>query len=1378
MLDRVFAPDSQQGLRTRINEHVLPEAFRLASDIMQHALSQLEDIRQRFGGSLTAESADLQKLQSSASLLQGQLGGIGIVSCGAKTRDDFFDKLTQLLSDIEHVQNAMPVLHDLDYKERLQRHGRISEAHKGTLAWVLNQDHRDDCSNSSPSLGSWLTCDKSLAWVTGNPGSGKSTLMKFVADHQDTRKLLNTWAGEREVLVISHYFDALGTPNQKSLEGLLRALVYGIISAKPTLRSDLLPNVWESSSTAPLPTTFGFASIMDRIANNTLPVNVCFFIDGLDEYGGEYAYLCQVIANMARLPFVKLCVSSNTLPVFENQLGTVCEAKLSLHKLNRDDIYRYIKDQTYQRRTPSSGSSYEQSGAIADKSQGIFLWAVLAIRLPLDIFSHVQSYEDIPSELSHLLRLTMESVDFRKHETMAGSLIMARDERFLPAEIFFFHQTEYNFGDSTFPLAWDRGLLPSISERSRNQTFAASIRMRLKRLCNGLLEVHDGVVVFMHRVIFDLMFDHKISESLLTKAGRNFDSDLSVFKAAMSWFKQRRYQSSELHDLKTAPQAISLAYVESIMTFLDTHNDDLSGFRNMPLKPFEVYALSRAVDFRGGYDSVCGNAAWLGVAQDLGYMGETSPSTAETFKHIYETWIRPYEKHMYRQRLGERDPMEDILDLADSLKLSLKFARRCDQKKTHVASLTWAILDDVEEILSTIAAKGQYNTINLSTVRGIYRHLVIEAGIEGYLKKKLLEDPGYFDNEYSKAYRSPLYSALGVTPRFLCAGKPRARYYNKWLVESLLILGHDPNKTYRGGETPFSAFVDQCFPDAVCGQPLQFDALSLRVNIEMLNLMLHHGANPEAYTEVRDQKFRKWRVPVWFKLLKLVPCVETPCQAMFERVFSMMLEHSSTVTHAPALLELKSGGETFQWIPYPIWNICKDNFELHRITEGSSPSDAYFVFRIFLKVCERTSKDLEISHCTKQYLSHCFLPDYPELAHQISSPTLGNESGSGTAGRTTNSSFTPGQNAESLSYRISTSATSIEIPETGVDSGLQKGGDTDDSYIEPYMEDENMDDVCSIQSLDDDIQSKISSIARTPHTIAAERQVGDLLSRHPDIRFILDASGDLMPKDRLKRNIRRSLKLLYLELRKEAQDNAQVQVLTTRMLKGRGSRTRISERAVDDGFAVAPLENQDQDQDSRLDFRKDREFLDTWLSQVQLSQRLEDDSLKDQLIDDIMGETATESDHCTSEDSSSDSGEFQAVRLAQDFLMRGAPFAAFLTHLGLSLLPDHLRQVMQLASWDNIELIDTPFEISTFDQIKSFTENLTGSPWNWWPMNPPQVPLRRGYIRMNWHCSLQSYSQQGECLSKSHELVQLGFENAFTCFRALFSAQPVVYIIW
>jgi hypothetical protein len=106
----------------------------MGSDILKHALSQLQDTRQWFGDSLTAESADFQKLQSSASLLQVQLSGLGIFSRGTETRDDFFDKLTQLLSDLERVQKTMQVLHELDYRERLQRHDRISEAHKRTLA--------------------------------------------------------------------------------------------------------------------------------------------------------------------------------------------------------------------------------------------------------------------------------------------------------------------------------------------------------------------------------------------------------------------------------------------------------------------------------------------------------------------------------------------------------------------------------------------------------------------------------------------------------------------------------------------------------------------------------------------------------------------------------------------------------------------------------------------------------------------------------------------------------------------------------------------------------------------------------------------------------------------------------------------------------------------------------------------------------------------------------------------------------------------------------------------------------------------------------------------------------------------------------------------
>ena len=45
--------------------------------------------------------------------------------------------------------------------------------------------------------------DASLYWITGKPGSGKSTLMKYIFDHHTTRKELNTSAVGKQLILIS-----------------------------------------------------------------------------------------------------------------------------------------------------------------------------------------------------------------------------------------------------------------------------------------------------------------------------------------------------------------------------------------------------------------------------------------------------------------------------------------------------------------------------------------------------------------------------------------------------------------------------------------------------------------------------------------------------------------------------------------------------------------------------------------------------------------------------------------------------------------------------------------------------------------------------------------------------------------------------------------------------------------------------------------------------------------------------------------------------------------------------------------------------------------------------------------------------------------------
>lgn len=522
--------------------------------------------------------------------------------------------------------------------------------------------------------------------------------------------------------------------------------------------------------------------------------------------------------------------------------------------------------------------------------------------------------------------------------------------------------------------------------------------------------------------------------------------------------------------------------------------------------------------------------------------------------------------------------MKDIEDLVESLRKCLEYARRCDQKENTVAT-TWALLDNVEESLLSMTARNQFNVSDVSMARGIYRHLVIESGIQRYIANKLWVDPGYCDNKYSQKYRSPLCSALGAAPHSLHPAHLSPESMDRSLFKSLLALGHEPNKFHHTGETPWVSFVNTHIPNTLSNSPPGLNKININLINEISILMLEHGARPGDHVELLDKKSRTWKVPIWFKFLMLAHWVPAFQQATFKRVFSMMLERTPDVLDSRALMELKSDGETYEWIPFPLWTICADNFTLPNISD-SSPSDAGFVCRIFVGSCEKNLNNLEVSERSRKYLSSYFLPDYTELGRQILMLIPGSDSR--TIGLTTITSVTRDGNTESISGRNSTVATSIELPE-GIEVESRKEGAVCNGARAEV--DAIIDEVGSIQSIDEDIQSHNSSIARTPGIIAAERQIGDLLSRHPDLRFIIDVSSELMPKERLERNIRRSLKHLYLKLREQTEKHIEIQVLTTRMLKGRGSRTRISRRTVDGELAsLSPRNSNEEDVEIRPSF--------------------------------------------------------------------------------------------------------------------------------------------------------------------------------------------------
>lgn len=59
-------------------------------------------------------------------------------------------------------------------------------------------------------------------------------------------------------------------------------------------------------------------SAFRRVANaESLPLRVCFLINGLDEYDSDHAELFKVLRDAASSPHIKLCVSSRPWDVFD-----------------------------------------------------------------------------------------------------------------------------------------------------------------------------------------------------------------------------------------------------------------------------------------------------------------------------------------------------------------------------------------------------------------------------------------------------------------------------------------------------------------------------------------------------------------------------------------------------------------------------------------------------------------------------------------------------------------------------------------------------------------------------------------------------------------------------------------------------------------------------------------------------------------------------------------------------------------------------------------------------------------------------------------------------------------------------------------------------
>lgn len=337
-----------------------------------------------------------------------------------------------------------------------ERKANIADRHFRTLDWALDAPEGQ---RKWDNLAQWLLKNGSgLYWLAGKPGSGKSTLMKYLSDHPRATCLLKEWAGQSELVISQFFFYALGMLEQKSQDGLLRSLLYQILDQYRDPIEQILPAMWKEATFTEntdhelaMPSLSEMQTALLQLVGKALAdKKFWILIDGLDEFEGKHVTIATFISRLEQLPNVKIIVSSRPLPVFVSRFEHA--PKMYLQDLTNRDIVTYIYDTIKHHPLMAQIAHLEQgiatkiSRILIGKASGVFLWVVLACR---SILEGLEDYEtvpelmgritELPSELDDFFRRIVSGVDNRKRDKCARLLRLvfesqsSDDVRLMPA---------------------------------------------------------------------------------------------------------------------------------------------------------------------------------------------------------------------------------------------------------------------------------------------------------------------------------------------------------------------------------------------------------------------------------------------------------------------------------------------------------------------------------------------------------------------------------------------------------------------------------------------------------------------------------------------------------------------------------------------------------------------------------------------------------------------------------------------------------------------------------------------------------------------------------------------------------------------------------
>ena len=123
------------------------------------------------------------------------------------------------------------IVQRLGFQGMSDRQSEVKEAHQATFEWTFSPSEQRP---SPMHFAEWLRNGDGIFWISGRPGSGKSTLMKYIYRDSRTTGLLTEWAGKSELVRACFYFWAAGTPMQSQFEAYFNLWPVRFCSSVPS----------------------------------------------------------------------------------------------------------------------------------------------------------------------------------------------------------------------------------------------------------------------------------------------------------------------------------------------------------------------------------------------------------------------------------------------------------------------------------------------------------------------------------------------------------------------------------------------------------------------------------------------------------------------------------------------------------------------------------------------------------------------------------------------------------------------------------------------------------------------------------------------------------------------------------------------------------------------------------------------------------------------------------------------------------------------------------------------------------------------------------------------------------------------------------------